>query len=74
MSFVTSTGAGRGEVDIYVDGVRQPRIDLGSLPAAYRFVAFSKTWGTVGMHTIRVVAVGTAGRPRVDVDAFGVIR
>jgi len=26
------------------------------------------------VHTIKVVAVGTAGRHRVDVDGFGVIR
>jgi hypothetical protein len=31
---------------------------------------FSWTWATLGAHTLRVVVVGTAGHPRVDVDAF----
>jgi hypothetical protein len=74
LSFLTMRGPGRGEVNVYVDGVFQARINLGASAATYRYVAFSKTWATVGTHTIKVVAVGTSGRPRVDVDGFGVIR
>jgi N-acetylmuramoyl-L-alanine amidase len=74
LSFVTTTGPDRGEVDIYIDGVYQTRIDLGDAITTYRAVVFSKSWATVGTHRIKVVAVGTAGRPRVDVDAFGVLR
>jgi hypothetical protein len=36
-------------------------------------VAFAKTWSTAGTHRITVVSVGTPV-PRVDIDAFGVIR
>jgi len=74
LSFVTTLGPNRGEVAIYVDGVFQTTIDLGAATTTYRAVVFRKTWATVGTHRIRVVAVGTPGRERVDVDAFGVIR
>jgi len=74
LSFVTTRGPGRGAVRIYVDGVLQATIDLVAATTTYRYVAFAKTWSTVGTHRITVVAVGTPGRPRVDVDAFGVVR
>ena len=39
-----------------------------------RRVIFQRAWGSVGTHTIKVVPVGTAGHPRVDIDAFVVLR
>lgn len=74
LSFITTLGPSRGEARIYVDGVLEATIDLNAATTTYRYVAFTKTWSSVGTHTIKVVAVGTVGRPRVDVDAFGVIR
>jgi hypothetical protein len=74
LSFITTRGPNRGAVKIYVDGVFQATIDLYAETSGYRYVAFTKSWTSVGTHTIRVVAVGTPGRPRVAVDAFGVIR
>jgi hypothetical protein len=70
LSFVTcGTPGNRG----LRDGVLQATIELSGSSTTYRFVAFSKTWTSVGTHTIKVVSVGTPV-PRVDVDAFGVIR
>lgn len=74
LSFVTTTGPGRGEVDIYIDGAFVTRIDLGAVTTTFRYVAFSRSWSVAGVHTIKVVAVGTPDRERVDVDAFGVLR
>jgi hypothetical protein len=54
--------------------VYQTTVDLYAASTTFRYVAFTKTWATAGEHTIKVVAVGTEGRRRVDVDAFGVIR
>jgi hypothetical protein len=71
LSFITTRASTRGSVKIYIDGVSQGTFDLGGA-TAYRFVAFSKTWSSVGTHTIRVVSVGSP--VRVDIDAFGVIR
>ncbi len=73
ISFVTTKGATRGSAKVYVDGVLVATLDLTSDTSTYRFVAFSKTWSSVGTHTIRIVSVGTPV-PRVDIDAFSVIR
>ncbi len=37
-------------------------------------VVFSLGWSTSQRHTVKVVVVGTAGHPRVDLDAFVVVR
>jgi len=71
MSFVTTRAPGRGQVAIYVDGVRKATIDLDASTTTYRFVAFSVRWSSLGTHRISVVSLGGG---RVDVDAFGVIR
>jgi hypothetical protein len=73
LSFVTTRASTRGTVDIWIDGAKVATIDLSGSPTAYQWVAYSKTWSTVGTHTIKVVSVGTPV-PRIDVDAFGVIR
>jgi hypothetical protein len=74
LSFVTTKGPNRGEAEIYIDGELAATVDLNAADHTYRYVAYTRTWSSVGTHTIRVVAVGTPGHPRVDVDAFGVIR
>ncbi|MGH9887716.1 MAG: hypothetical protein ACREBE_19450, partial [bacterium] len=71
LSFVTTRLSTRGDVKVYIDGVLQSTVDLGG-STAYRFVAFSKTWSSVGTHTIKVVSAGSP--VRVHLDAFGVIR
>ncbi|MEO8273914.1 MAG: N-acetylmuramoyl-L-alanine amidase, partial [Chloroflexota bacterium] len=73
LSFVTTTSSIRGSARIYVDGVLAATLNFHAATATYRFAAFSKTWSSVGTHTIKVVSVGTPV-PRVDIDAFGVIR
>ncbi|MBI2780557.1 MAG: N-acetylmuramoyl-L-alanine amidase [Chloroflexi bacterium] len=72
LSFVTTKGASRGVAQIWIDGVLAATVDLYAPTFTYRFVAFSRTWSSVGTHTIKVVSVGA--RVRVDIDAFGVIR
>lgn len=73
ISFVTTRGPSRGSATVYIDGVLAATLDLNAETNTYRFVAFARTWSTVGTHTIRIVSVGTPV-PRVDIDAFGVIR
>jgi N-acetylmuramoyl-L-alanine amidase len=73
ISFITTKGPKRGTAKIYIDGVLAATVDLTAATNTYRFVAFSRTWSSVGTHTIRIVSVGTPV-PRVDIDAFGVIR
>lgn len=73
LSFITTESSIRGSAKIYVDGVLKAMVDLNASTTTYRFVAFRMSWSSVGTHTIKVVSVGTP-LPRVDIDAFGVIR
>jgi hypothetical protein len=74
VAWVTTRGPDRGAVRIYVDGEYVATVDTRARSSVARFVAFSRTWSRAGTHTIRLVAVGTASRPRVDLDAFEVLR
>lgn len=73
LSFVTTKSPSRGTAKIYIDGVLAATVVLTASTTTYRYVAFSRTWSSVGTHTIKVVSVGTPVA-RVDIDAFGVIR
>jgi hypothetical protein len=70
VAWVGTKAANRGEADIYLDGVYKERVDLGSATTTARTAVRSYYWPTSGTHTIQVVVVGTATRPKVDVDAF----
>jgi hypothetical protein len=74
VGLVSTLGATRGKARIYVDDHYVATIDLKASATTYRSVVWSKSWTSRGTHTVRVVVVGTSGRPRIDVDAFAVIR
>ncbi len=74
LAFVTTRGPNRGAARIYIDGAYVTTVDLAAPSHQARYVAFSRTWSSAGTHTIKVVVVGTPGRPRIDLDAFEVIR
>lgn len=70
IGWVAALGPNRGAATIYIDGVYQRTVSLYSSTTALRRVAYAFTWAVQGTHTIRIVLVGTAGHPRVDVDGF----
>lgn len=74
LAFVTTRGPSRGVVKVYVDGVLKATIDLKASTYQYRYVAYAIGWSSLGTHSIRVVAQGTVGRPRIDVDGFEIAR
>ena len=74
VAFVTTRAASRGAVKIYIDGVLATTFDCYAASSTFRYVAFARTWTSSGTHTIKLVIVGTAGRPRVDLDAIEVMR
>lgn len=74
IAFVMTRAANRGRAWLYLDGVYVGSLDLYSATTAYRQVVWSRTWSSAAGHTLRLVVVGTAGRPRVDLDAFLVLR
>ena len=70
VGWVSQKGPNRGAAKVYVDGALVQTVDLHSPDLKPKRVVFAHTWPAAGRHTVRVVLVGTAGRPRVDVDAF----
>ena len=74
VAWVAILGPTRGTARVYVDGVLARTVDLWSETLETRELVFTRAWGTAGTHTIEVRGVGTAGHPRVDVDAFVVLR
>jgi hypothetical protein len=74
VSWVTTLRDTAGGAQVFVDGVLVTTIDTYAATTTYRQVVFSKAWSSYGTHTIKVVVVGTADRPRVDLDAFEVMR
>ena len=72
--WIAPMGVGGGKARVFVDGQLKTTVDLGVQPGAFtrRQTAYQQSWPTSGAHTLRIVVVGTAGRPRVDIDAFAV--
>jgi hypothetical protein len=63
-----------GAVYIYVDGVRLGTLDTRASTTAYRQLMWTRTWGTSGRHTIKIVVAGTSGRPTVGIDGLVYLR
>lgn len=70
IGWVAATGPTRGSAKVYVDGVYRATVSLYASTTSLRRVVYAYSWPSQGSHTIRLVVVGTAGHPRVDVDAF----
>ena len=70
VGFVTTTSPSRGRAAIYVNGVHVKTIDLLSASWRNGVVGWSQTWSTAARRTVEVRVLGTAGRPRVDLDGW----
>lgn len=73
IGWVTTVGPTRGQARIYVDGAYERTVDLGRPTSGARLIMVLRSWPAAGRHTLEIRVVGTAGRPRVDVDAFVII-
>ena len=74
IAIVGRQGPTSGKARVYVDGVYVQTIDLYRSNARSKVVLFSRSWSTPGVHSVKLIVSGTSGRPRVDIDAFPVIR
>jgi hypothetical protein len=74
VAWVASTGPDHGKANVYIDGHFVGTIDLSAVTPSDRRLVFRRHWSFVGSHSVRIVTLGTAGRPEVDVDAFLVLR
>ncbi len=74
IALVTTTAPSRGKVKIYVNGKYLTTVDLYGSSTQYRVLAWQKTWSSSGTRTVKLVVAGTSGRPRVDLDAFVIVK
>ena len=75
VAWVAPKDTNRGKADVYLDDVKVATIDLNSSSTSPRKVVFMKSWASSGPHQLKVWVYGAlAKRPRVDVDAFVVLR
>lgn len=59
-----------GKVKIYLDGKLVSTVDTYAKSAAARQSIWSQTFGSIGSHTVKVVAAGTSKRPKVRIDGL----
>jgi len=64
----------RGSAEIWLDGARVATVSQYARTSAARMVLYAANVDPLVPHTIEVRALGTAGHPRFDVDAFLVLR
>jgi hypothetical protein len=69
IAWVTNRASNRGTANIYIDGTFVKSVDLQGA-TINRIVGFQKRFGSAATHTLDIVVAGTAGHPRIDIDAF----
>ena len=70
IAWVSGVGPTRGSAKVYIDGAYAATVSLYSPTTILRRIVYAFNWTSQGAHAIRIVALGTAGHPRVDLDAF----
>ncbi len=69
LALVLEAKADRGAFDVFVDGSFRATVDTKALGKQHRTVAWQIILTSGRTHTLKVVNRGTAGRPRIDLDA-----
>lgn len=74
VAWVGVAGPGRGSAQVTLDGSTNVTVNAHAASNHVRTVLYQKTFGSTGSHSILVRNLATAGHPRIDVDAFFVIK
>jgi subtilisin family serine protease len=74
IAVVGRKGPSNGKAKVYVDGAYVQTIDFYRSSTQSKIVVFTRSWSTNGVHRVKLVVVGTSGHPRVEVDAFPILR
>ncbi|MFJ5949504.1 N-acetylmuramoyl-L-alanine amidase [Streptomyces noursei] len=74
VAWIVSRTSNSGQAYVYVDGTKTATVDLKSATIKYRDAIWTKTWSTSAKHTIKIVIVGTAGRPAVTTNGIVYLR
>lgn len=69
-AWVVSRASTSGQAYVYVDGTRVATVDLKSSTTKYRQAVWTKSWSNSTQHKIKIVVVGTSGRPTVTTDGL----
>jgi hypothetical protein len=70
IAWVSYRGPNRGSATVYVDGTYVTTVNLNASSNSSRRIVWTRNFAAMGTRTVKIVVVGTAGHPRVDVDAF----
>lgn len=70
LELVGPKGPRRGWVDIFINGRRVARVDMYAARRQNRQTFFEMDWRRARARTVRIKVLGTAARPRVDLDAI----
>ncbi len=70
ISWVALKAANRGKAQVYVNGVLRATVNLYSATTQSQVLVWTATYATSASRTVTIKVLGTAGRPRVDVDGF----
>ena len=75
VAWVSTKGKDRGLAEVWLDGSYVKTVDLYRSSRSWKRTVFTaQSLDPSSTHTLEVKVLGTAGRPRVDLDAFLTIR
>ncbi|MET9768535.1 N-acetylmuramoyl-L-alanine amidase [Streptomyces sp. NPDC006415] len=69
-AWVVSRAATSGQAYVYVDGKKAATVDLKSSTTKYRDAIWTTSWSSSAKHTVKIVVVGTKGRPTLTTDGL----
>lgn len=70
LGLLAHKGPDRGKFKVYVDGALRSTVDLYAKASKPRIIVWQATLDNQRIHEVKIVNVGTAGRPRIDIDAL----
>ncbi|WP_086724079.1 N-acetylmuramoyl-L-alanine amidase [Streptomyces sp. NRRL B-24085] len=73
-AWVVSRASTSGQAYVYVDGTKVATVDLKSSTTKYRDAIWTKSWSSTAKHTVKIVVVGTSGRPTITTDGLVYIK
>ena len=74
VSVLGALGPTRGAARVFIDGAAAGSLGEYAATGASRRVVYARTFPVAGSHTIPIQVAGTSGHPRIDLDAFLVLR
>jgi hypothetical protein len=70
IAWVGLKAATRGKAYVYINGVLKATVNLYSATTLRQRIVWSANYASSATRTITIKVLGTAGRPRVDIDGF----